>query len=316
MRTPGADTADDEAMSPDGAGLPPWPSIEITNKLRKPTSNLERELDSRDVGGFEENPDSMHDDDHEGKEGYREGGYHPVSVGEVYNSRYKVVRKLGWGHFSTVWKTEETSTDGGETAFAMKIQKSAEHYREAAWDEIKLLQKCIEEGKKCRDSGGDGDPALKWTTSNGPRVVQLTDWFEHTGPNGQHVCMVFEVLGDSLLTLMRQRASNLGQTQQAGIGIPIPMVKHLTKQVLEGLHFLHTKCGIIHTDLKPENVLLRMPSDDSGGSSSSGESSSLSDITVSVGDKKKLPDCSIIDFGNACWVDHHFSEEIQTRQYR
>lgn len=27
-------------------------------------------------------------------------------------------------------------------------------------------------------------------------------------------------------------------------------------QVLEGLDYLHTKCSIIHTDIKPENILL------------------------------------------------------------
>lgn len=27
-------------------------------------------------------------------------------------------------------------------------------------------------------------------------------------------------------------------------------------QVLEGLHYLHSKCKIIHTDLKPENILM------------------------------------------------------------
>lgn len=27
-------------------------------------------------------------------------------------------------------------------------------------------------------------------------------------------------------------------------------------QVLQGLHYLHTKCNIIHTDIKPENVLI------------------------------------------------------------
>jgi serine/threonine-protein kinase SRPK3 len=41
------------------------------------------------------------------------GGYHPVSIGERYhNGRYIVLRKLGWGHFSTVWlvlNTEDNS---------------------------------------------------------------------------------------------------------------------------------------------------------------------------------------------------------------
>lgn len=31
------------------------------------------------------------------------GGYHPVRIGDLFNNRYHVVRKLGWGHFSTVW---------------------------------------------------------------------------------------------------------------------------------------------------------------------------------------------------------------------
>ena len=31
------------------------------------------------------------------------GGYHPVQVGDLYAARYRIKRKLGWGHFSTVW---------------------------------------------------------------------------------------------------------------------------------------------------------------------------------------------------------------------
>ena len=31
------------------------------------------------------------------------GGYHPVRVGDLFNNRYSIIRKLGWGHFSTVW---------------------------------------------------------------------------------------------------------------------------------------------------------------------------------------------------------------------
>lgn len=31
------------------------------------------------------------------------GGYHHVKIGDLFNGRYHVIRKLGWGHFSTVW---------------------------------------------------------------------------------------------------------------------------------------------------------------------------------------------------------------------
>ena len=27
-------------------------------------------------------------------------------------------------------------------------------------------------------------------------------------------------------------------------------------------------------------------------------------------------DCKIVDFGNACWTHKHFTDDIQTRQYR
>lgn len=65
------------------------------------------------------------------------GGYHPVSIGNTFKSgRYVVLRKLGWGHFSTVWLVHDRVTDG---LAALKIQKSATHYTEAARDEIRLL---------------------------------------------------------------------------------------------------------------------------------------------------------------------------------
>lgn len=37
--------------------------------------------------------------DDEGSDEYCEGGYHPVKINEIYNDRYRIEGKLGWGHF-------------------------------------------------------------------------------------------------------------------------------------------------------------------------------------------------------------------------
>uniref|UniRef100_A0A673ASN2 non-specific serine/threonine protein kinase n=1 Tax=Sphaeramia orbicularis TaxID=375764 RepID=A0A673ASN2_9TELE len=169
------------------------------------------------------------DDEQEDPNDYCRGGYHHVKIGDLFNGRYHVIRKLGWGHFSTVW----LAWDIQEKRFvAMKVVKSAEHYTETALDEIKLL-------KSVRNT----DPS----DPNREKVVQLLDDFKISGMNGTHVCMVFEVLGYHLLKWIIK--SNYQ-------GLPLSCVKSIIHQVLQGLDYLHTKCKIIHTDIKPENILL------------------------------------------------------------
>ncbi|KAJ5618831.1 hypothetical protein N7510_002815 [Penicillium lagena] len=328
----------------------------------------------------------------EDSEDYCKGGYHPVVVGETYNNgRYVVVRKLGWGHFSTVWLSRDTTTG---KHVALKVVRSAAHYTETAIDEIKLLSRIVQ--------AKPSHPGRK-------HVVSLLDSFEHKGPNGVHVCMVFEVLGENLLGLIKRWNHR---------GIPMPLVKQITKQVLLGLDYLHRECGIIHTDLKPENVLIEIgdveqivkanvkeetkkedkekednrngrrrrrtlitgsqplpsPLNTSFSSfdfkhSSQNSHSSLSQmvnessvsstdkpsmketlgvkdedeqqktrektadllerevsgISLDKGSSPKEPEdefdanvisVKIADLGNACWVGHHFTNDIQTRQYR
>ncbi|KAJ9649635.1 serine/threonine protein kinase, CMGC [Coniosporium apollinis] len=170
--------------------------------------------------------------DEEDSEDYCKGGYHPVHVGEQYkDGKYTIVRKLGWGHFSTVWLSKDNTTG---KHVALKVVRSAAHYTETALDEIKLLKKVVEANK---DHPGRA------------HVVSLLDSFNHKGPNGVHVCMVFEVLGENLLGLIKKWNHR---------GIPMELVKQITKQVLLGLDYLHRECGIIHTDLKPENVLIEI----------------------------------------------------------
>ena len=170
--------------------------------------------------------------DEEDSEDYCKGGYHPVTIGEKFkDGKYTVVRKLGWGHFSTVWLSKDNTTG---KHVALKVVRSAAHYTETAIDEIKLLNKIVQ--------ANPNHPGRK-------HVVSLLDSFEHKGPNGTHVCMVFEVLGENLLGLIKKWNHR---------GIPMALVKQITKQVLLGLDYLHRECGIIHTDLKPENVLIEI----------------------------------------------------------
>ena len=65
--------------------------------------------------------------------------------------------------------------------------------------------------------------------------------------------MVFEILGVNLLEIMKRYNYN---------GIPLPLVRRMTKQILIGLDYLHRKCRIIHTDLKPENVIVSLTRDE------------------------------------------------------
>lgn len=39
----------------------------------------------------------------EGRESYKPGGFHPVYMGDVYAEKYKVLSKIGYGVYSTVW---------------------------------------------------------------------------------------------------------------------------------------------------------------------------------------------------------------------
>lgn len=107
----------------------------------------------------------------EGMEGYRRGGYHPVYIGDTFNhGRYVVVSKVGWGHFSTVWRAYDTQQ---RRYVALKIVKSAPQYTDAAQDEIRIMERV----SAC-------DP------TNTSCCLHLLNHFVHLGPNGTrlHTC--------------------------------------------------------------------------------------------------------------------------------
>ncbi|KAJ5318597.1 hypothetical protein N7476_005017 [Penicillium atrosanguineum] len=143
---------------------------------------------------------------------YRQGGYHPVTLGECLKSgRYKVLHKLGWGGYSTVWAARDQRT---ETYVALKISTAEKHHDR----ETRELQTLKE---------------LASYHSSLTHVVQLLDDFELTGPNGFHKCLVYELLGPNIPDVIDAHFSS-GR-------LPGRLAKFIAKQSLAGLHDLHQR---------------------------------------------------------------------------
>jgi serine/threonine-protein kinase SRPK3 len=83
--------------------------------------------------------------------------------------------------------------------------------------------------------------------------AQLLNSFIHNGPNGKHFVMVFEILGVNFLEIIKRYDYK---------GVPLPLVRKLAKQCLIGLDYMHRMCRMIHTDFKPENVVISLRDDE------------------------------------------------------
>lgn len=168
---------------------------------------------------------------------YKKGGYHPVKPGDLFELRYLVIKKIGWGQFSTVW----LCYDRIDLIYvALKISKSALYYSDAAYSEMTILQHISETQRNAE---------LAIFNSHNNYIVNLLNSFTHRGPNGRHVVLVFEILGINLLEVIKIYDYK---------GLPIDICKSFLKQILKGLDFLHRECGVVHTDLKPENIVLQL----------------------------------------------------------
>ncbi|BAM41906.1 serine/threonine protein kinase [Theileria orientalis strain Shintoku] len=225
----------------------------VSEDTKSISTNRNDSFDSDDQGDHGANDGGlfgMNLSDTEDQKSYVPGGYHPVTIGEVYNDRYKIEAKLGWGYFSTVWLASDAKNK--DTFVALKFQRSAKIYYNAVLDEIDLLKE-INEGEETNAWMSTRQVYKKLLGQNyNPTkgVVSYIDYFKVEGPNGTHICVVFEAMGPNILTLIR-----LYQFQ----GIPMDLVKKITTHVLLGLDYLHRVCKIIHTDLKPENILVTSP---------------------------------------------------------
>lgn len=184
------------------------------------------------------------------------------------NYRYEVGQLLGQGSFGNVVLCKDHKFVGlAPRNVAVKVVKNNLEWTLQAVNEVKVL-KHLNNTNECQN------------------VLQYLDHFHFRG----HMCIVSELLSINLFTLLEMTNFR---------GLSLDLVSTISQQALRGLAFVHQH-KIIHCDIKPENIMIKLPHD--------------FDPDVPV-PKEEL--CiKIIDYGSSCYHNEVTHTYIQSRFYR
>ncbi|WBW72188.1 dual specificity protein kinase Lkh1 [Schizosaccharomyces osmophilus] len=199
-------------------------------------------------------------------------GHYKVIPNTNFAERYTVIRLLGHGTFGKVIQCYD-QVQGRHVA--IKVTRAIPKYREASLIELRVLQTISQ-----------NDP------TNENKCIELKDYFDYR----KHICIVTDLFGWSVFDFLKNNNY-----------IPFSLfhIQSLAHQLFKSVAFLH-EIGLVHTDLKPENVLL------------------VSNASKNV----RLPyrnysqkilnntEIRLIDFGSATFEDEYHSSVVSTRHYR
>lgn len=186
--------------------------------------------------------------------------------------KFRIESALGEGAFGRVLRVRHINT--GNLA-ALKVIKNEPNKRKSAMVEVKALTII-----GCRDR------------SNKSLCIKMLSWFSHGG----HVCIAFPLLGLSVYDF--QKANNYEPFE-------INELMHISYQLCVAVAFLHSN-KIIHTDLKPENMLF--------------VDSSYKTVFCKKRNlelrRLRCSDIRLTDFGNVVSENEYHPPIITTRYYR
>jgi serine/threonine protein kinase len=150
----------------------------------------------------------------------------------------------------------------GHEEVCLKVIKNTKDFFDQSLDEIKILELLRQTGK-CHEN----------------YIVEMKTFFYHR----EHLIIVTELLRQNLFEFGKFILENEEEPY-----FTIPRLAYITRQCLISLRFVHS-LGLVHSDVKPENILL--------GSYSRAQA-------------------KLIDFGSSCYLTDRQSSYIQSRSYR
>ncbi|KNG79992.1 protein kinase domain protein [Aspergillus nomiae NRRL 13137] len=157
---------------------------------------------------------------------YQAGGYHPVTIGDRFRNRYRIVHKLGHGTYSTIWLARDEISN---KYVAVKVCTA-----DSNPSENNVLRKLSETHQL-----SDIDKSM---------IPSIWDRFNIEGPNGNHVCLVTSPARMSISDAKNASWVSLFQVEVA---------RAIAAQLVMAIQYIHS-AGYVHGDLHRGNILLQL----------------------------------------------------------
>ena len=168
---------------------------------------------------------------------YKPGRFYPVRNGEVFQSRYQVLGKFGYGSRSTAWLCRDRRWVWIRHQARTPLSANNRGHKYVT------LKVCEQDPPMvCRELAAYRHFGTITTSNPGALLVrELLDSFKATGPAGEHQCLVHEPLGMSMETLKQLNP---------GRKLPKNLLKIFLIHLLQALDFLHMDAEMIHAGIK------------------------------------------------------------------